>query len=313
MKGKWATRLGAALAVSMIAMGAWHVGAQGGRSPLDRVFGEIREIIRGKDAEIARLRAENERLRAESRRVETRAPAPRARPEPRPARRDWFGKSEDEDVEPRERRTPSRGRAPARTSGGDVLAGIAVGNEGGSDRCGPRSQVRANYANHEVRWEREHGRVAPYTCRTFPNLRWVDVEHIVPRAEAIRSGLSCDRQVAFMEDYSNITVAGAYVNRSLKSDKDPASWLPELSGEWQLPPGQGSRTAKRHLPNGLRGYNTCWFLDAWVGVKRKYGLSMDREEARVVREKLGACQTRAWSCPPPSTLPLMRGSVRYSY
>lgn len=54
---------------------------------------------------------------------------------------------------------------------------------------------------------REHGRTAPYTCRTFASVKDVDIEHIVAWAEARRSGLSCADAAAFINDPFNITVA----------------------------------------------------------------------------------------------------------
>lgn len=126
-------------------------------------------------------------------------------------------------------------------------------------------------------WVREHGRVAPYTCRTFGDVGEVDIEHIVAFAEAMRSRLECARAREFVDDPLNITVAYPRLNRHEKSDKDAADWLPPR--------------------------NRCWFAERVRAVKAKYGLSVDAREQAALDSILAACSPddrREPSCPAAS-------------
>ena len=125
----------------------------------------------------------------------------------------------------------------------------------------------------DVDWVRDHGRIAPYTCRTFASVRDVDIEHIVAWAEARRSGLSCARAAEFVNDPLNITVAYPRLNRHQKSDKDIADWRPPR--------------------------NACWFAARVKAVKGKYGLSMDERERRALDSVLAQCspaEQSSWQC-----------------
>ena len=91
---------------------------------------------------------------------------------------------------------------------------------------------------------------------------------LVARSEAHDSGL-CARPVedraAFSSDLSNLTLASPRLNRWEKVAKDAAEWLPDL--------------------------NRCWYVATVRDVKRKWRLSMDREEARAIREVLAGCDS----------------------
>ncbi|MFI9624525.1 HNH endonuclease family protein [Streptomyces sp. NPDC052042] len=97
----------------------------------------------------------------------------------------------------------------------------------------------------------------------------LDIDHVVPLAEAWRSGAS-GWTTAKRQDFANdltrpqlIAVTGS-VNRS-KGDKDPAKWLPP-------------RTAYR-----------CVYARAWVHVKHHYGLSVDAAEKSALQGILNGC------------------------
>ncbi|MER5845675.1 HNH endonuclease family protein [Streptomyces sp. NPDC002012] len=108
-----------------------------------------------------------------------------------------------------------------------------------------------------------------YDGATWTAASDLDIDHMVPLAEAWRSGASswttAQRQ-AFANDLTRpqlITVTDN-VNQS-KSDQDPATWLP-------------SRTAYR-----------CTYVRAWVHVKHYYNLSVDSAEKSALQSVLNGC------------------------
>ena len=115
----------------------------------------------------------------------------------------------------------------------------------------------------DVGWVRAHGKIAPYTCRTFEGVGEVDIEHIVSWAEARRSGLSCAAAGVFLNDRLNVTVAYPRLNRHEKRDKDIADWVPEE--------------------------NICWFAQRVGSIKAKYGLRMDDRERATLEALLSGC------------------------
>ena len=108
------------------------------------------------------------------------------------------------------------------------------------------------------------GYFAPYTRRVFDHAGQVDIEHIVPRHEAAKSG-ACgwprERKREFANDALEITIAGPMVNRRLKSDRDPSEWMPEYGKEW--------------------------YAARWVRIKRKYDLAADPAEVAALDAALG--------------------------
>ena len=91
----------------------------------------------------------------------------------------------------------------------------------------------------------------------------MDIEHIVPRSEAHDSGLCSrpDEWRTFASDMDNITVSSEYVNRTLKSDREPHEWMPDIRGRW--------------------------YAKTWAQVKAKYGLSVDEAERDALWKALG--------------------------
>ena len=108
-----------------------------------------------------------------------------------------------------------------------------------------------------------------YTGRYFASTRQTDIEHIVAVSEAHDSRFcAADRTTRrrFASDPLNLTLAAPEVNRCGTSGKcglDPAEWLPPM--------------------------NRCWFAGRVVAVKRKYGLTLDRQEASALERVLSAC------------------------
>ncbi len=107
----------------------------------------------------------------------------------------------------------------------------------------------------------------PYTGRTFTNPRNLDVDHLVPLAEAHRSGAAAwtrEKKRAYANDLENpghLMAVQARANRQ-KGAKDPAGWMPPNKKFW------------------------CAYLGMWVAVKEKWNLSMDEVETQAIEEML---------------------------
>lgn len=111
-----------------------------------------------------------------------------------------------------------------------------------------------------------------YDALTVTNFSALDVDHMVPLAEAWDSGASTwtpEKREAYandMGDSVSLIAVTAATNRS-KSDQDPADWLP----------------AK----------DVCSYLKNWVQVKVRWSLSMDDREVKAIRSSLSTskCST----------------------
>jgi hypothetical protein len=92
----------------------------------------------------------------------------------------------------------------------------------------------------------------------------LDVDHMVPLAEAWRSGAwqwTSEEREKFANDLQDeraLVAVSASSNRS-KGDKDPANWLPEGSKEM-----------------------VCDYVFNWVAVKYRYSLTIDAKERQVI-------------------------------
>ncbi|NEC09302.1 HNH endonuclease family protein [Streptomyces sp. SID7909] len=97
----------------------------------------------------------------------------------------------------------------------------------------------------------------------------VDIDHMVPLAEAWRSGASswtnAQRQ-AYANDLTRpqLIAVTDNVNQS-KGDKDPASWMPP------------------------RAAYKCTYVRAWIHVKHYYNLSVDSAEKSALQSALSGC------------------------
>ncbi|MEU3495335.1 HNH endonuclease family protein [Kitasatospora cineracea] len=123
--------------------------------------------------------------------------------------------------------------------------------------------------------------VSPYDDVVLQDARALDVDHVVPLAEAWDSGASAwsagERQ-AYANDLDEpraLIAVSAKSNRS-KADKDVAEWLP---------PAEAYR---------------CTYLTDWTVVKTRWGLSVDQVEAEALHRLAAACPDE------PLTLTLAR-------
>ena len=96
----------------------------------------------------------------------------------------------------------------------------------------------------------------------------IDIDHMVPLAEAWGSGASgwtSARREAYANDLGDYrTLVGVTDNvNQAKSDQDPSTWLPT--------------------------YDKCRYVAEWVAVKIRWGLSADAAEKQVLSTYAGTC------------------------
>ena len=128
---------------------------------------------------------------------------------------------------------------------------------------------------------KKNGQVyTPYSCISFDitaeGTAATDIEHIVALAEAHDSGIADDRRRDIASDLDNLTIADPVVNRSEKSDRDAAEWIPDRHG--------------------------AWFAQRVIAVKREYELSVDPAE-RDALEILLAGGEAELNCVGPDSVP----------
>lgn len=118
----------------------------------------------------------------------------------------------------------------------------------------------------------------PFTDREITDPSALDIDHLVPLAEAHRSGASTwtpEERRRYANDLVHpdaLVAVAAEVNRS-KGDGDPAHWLPT---------GEDRR---------------CRYVRKWVLVKATWGLDMDAAEREAVRDVLWNCDTASERLP----------------
>jgi hypothetical protein len=99
----------------------------------------------------------------------------------------------------------------------------------------------------------------------------LDIDHLVPLAEAWRSGAwawTADRRQDYANDLGDprtLIAVTSSVDRA-KGDKDPASWLPPAGGA-----------------------ETCRYASDWIAVKARWGLTVDRAEHDALSGVLAGC------------------------
>ncbi|UXY27303.1 HNH endonuclease family protein [Streptomyces sp. HUAS TT20] len=110
---------------------------------------------------------------------------------------------------------------------------------------------------------------SPYDGATWTAASDLDIDHLVPLAEAWDSGAgqwTTSRRQAFANDLTRPQLIAVTDNvNQAKGDQDPATWMP-------------SRTAYR-----------CTYVRAWVQVKYYYGLSVDSAEKTALTKYLAGC------------------------
>ena len=110
---------------------------------------------------------------------------------------------------------------------------------------------------------------SPYDGVTLTAASGVDIDHVVPLAEAWRSGAASwttSRRQAFANDlqHPQLIAVSASSNRS-KGDQDPSTWQPTV-------------TSYR-----------CTYARMWIGSKNAWGLSLQSSEKTALSAALDAC------------------------
>ena len=107
-----------------------------------------------------------------------------------------------------------------------------------------------------------------YDRRTWTDRGRIDIDHLVPLAEAWDSGARTwtagtrERYANDLGDPRTLIGVTDSVNQS-KGDQDPAEWTPQ--------------------------YGTCRYVRQWVAVKHRWRLSVNRAERRTLRSLSSGC------------------------
>jgi len=110
--------------------------------------------------------------------------------------------------------------------------------------------------------------LSAYDGKTITNAPQLDVDHMVPLAEAWRSGAwkwTAAQRQAFANDLENseaLIAVTASTNRS-KGDKDPSLWMP--------------------------AEDQCVYIQNWISIKIKYSLTADPQEAEKLNSLVSTC------------------------
>ncbi|GGK43822.1 hypothetical protein GCM10010124_40830 [Pilimelia terevasa] len=111
--------------------------------------------------------------------------------------------------------------------------------------------------------------LSTYDRRTVTRIDEVDVDHVVPLANAWRSGAAAwtdGQREAFANDLTRpqLIAVSAAANRS-KGDRDPAEWTPPSRQAW------------------------CTYAVSWVAVKRHWKLTVTGAERSALSRLLATC------------------------
>jgi hypothetical protein len=110
---------------------------------------------------------------------------------------------------------------------------------------------------------------SPYDGATWSAASDVDIDHIVPLAEAWRSGASSwstSRRQSFANDLTGPQLIAVTDNvNQAKGDQDPALWKPPLTSYW------------------------CTYAKMWVHTKYRWSLRVNSAEKTALQSMLGRC------------------------
>ncbi len=111
----------------------------------------------------------------------------------------------------------------------------------------------------------------PYTGKTLTNSSEVDIDHVVPLANAWRSGASSAAwSTADREEYANdpeVLLSADDAANQIKGDKGPEAWKPPNRDYW------------------------CEYAKRWIWIKSDWDLSINPDEKTALNEMLATCKT----------------------
>jgi hypothetical protein len=112
--------------------------------------------------------------------------------------------------------------------------------------------------------------LSPYDNQTYTDPQKLDVDHLVPLANAWRSGAknwTDDRRQDFANDLTRPQlIAVSLTQNRAKGDQDPAQWKPSNHDYW------------------------CQYAEDWVTVKHFWQLTVTAAEKTALTDMLGTCQ-----------------------
>jgi len=121
--------------------------------------------------------------------------------------------------------------------------------------------------------------ISPYDEKATTKAIQLDIDHVVPLAEAWRSG-AWNWTPAQRQEFANdltepraLVAVSLSLNRS-KGDKDVAQWLPAKG--------------------------VCLYVEAWITVKIKYALTADSKEMEVLQRYIIECDLSLLDLPTPT-------------
>jgi hypothetical protein len=127
------------------------------------------------------------------------------------------------------------------------------------------TDVRTNASCHPTsgHW------VSPYDGKEYTSVTSVDIDHMVPLANAWRSGANAwtdEKRSQFANDLNRpqLLAVSAASNRA-KGDQDPSQWKPPNHGYW------------------------CQYAQRWIAVKAYWQLTTTQAEKTALADMLGTC------------------------
>ena len=111
--------------------------------------------------------------------------------------------------------------------------------------------------------------ISPYDNKTFTDPQKVEIDHLVPLADAWRSGADTwteTRRQDFANDLTRpqLIAVSSSTNRA-KGDQDPSQWKPPNQDFW------------------------CQYAEDWIAVKQYWALTVTAAEKVALTEMLGTC------------------------
>lgn len=112
---------------------------------------------------------------------------------------------------------------------------------------------------------------SPYDGATWSAASDLDIDHVVPLAEAWRSGANSwttSRRQSFANDLTHPQLIAVTDNvNQAKGDQDPSTWQPPLSSYW------------------------CTYSKMWITVKYTWGLTLQSSEKSALQTMLNTCSS----------------------
>ncbi len=111
--------------------------------------------------------------------------------------------------------------------------------------------------------------VSPYNSRQYTNPQQLDIDHLVPLANAWRSGAknwTDNQREQFANDLTRPQLLAVdLTDNRAKGDQDPSQWKPPNRGFW------------------------CRYAQNWVTVKAYWRLTVTASEKQALADMLGTC------------------------